>query len=142
MTTSTRRWAAGILAAIATYVGAWALAAPTDWWVSFPGAGRHWLPMLGPYNEHLARDVGALYLALAVLTIGAAVRPADGYLARLTGLAWLVFGVPHMIYHLVHLEHFSTLDKVGNVVGLGLSVVLGALLMIPARAPVSTTVTR
>ena len=49
---------------------------------TFPGGGRHWLPMLGAYNEHLARDVGALYLALAVLSAGAALRAADGYLTR------------------------------------------------------------
>ena len=74
--------------------------------------------------------------------VGAALRPADGYLMRVTGLAWLVFSVPHLIYHLGHLEHFTGADKAGNVIGLSLSVVLGALLMIPARAPVRTTVTR
>jgi hypothetical protein len=40
----------------------------------FPGAGRSWVAPDGPFNEHLARDVGVLNLALAVVTIAAAVE--------------------------------------------------------------------
>jgi hypothetical protein len=47
MTVTTRRWTLGILAALATYVGPWAALAPENWWDTFPGGGRHWLPMLG-----------------------------------------------------------------------------------------------
>jgi hypothetical protein len=41
--------------------------------------------------------VGSLYCALTALSVGAALRPADRYLVRLTGLVWLVFSVPHFI---------------------------------------------
>jgi hypothetical protein len=121
--------------ALSTYVGAWALLAPASWWVSFPGAGRHWLPMLGPYNEHLARDVGALYLALAVLTAGAALRASDTFLTRLTATALLVFSVPHFLYHVTHLSHFEPIDQLGNILSLGLFVIVPALLLFPARPP-------
>jgi hypothetical protein len=134
MTSSIRRWPLIVLAATAVFVGAWALSGPANWYASFPGAGHHWLPMLGPYNEHLARDVGALYLALAVFTIGAALRPADDFLVRLTALGWLVFSVPHLVYHLDHLSHFSAADKAGNAISLSLTVVLAAVLLLPARA--------
>jgi hypothetical protein len=140
MTASVRRWLLIVLAATAVFVGAWATSAPANWYASFPGAGHHWLPMLGAYNEHLARDVGALYLALAVLTIGAAVRPADGFLVRLTALAWLVFSVPHLIYHVGHLSHFAAADKTGNAISLSATVVLAAVLLFPMRSTVAATV--
>lgn len=95
-----RRWVLVLLALPGAYVGIWAHFLPASWYRSFPGFGRHWLPQLGPYNEHLSRDVGALYLALAVLSAGAAWRAGDTYLVRLTALVWLVFSVPHLIYHL------------------------------------------
>src|SRR3954447_3845175 len=42
-------------------IGAWALASPSGWFDTFPGAGHHWLPAYGPYNSHLATDVGATF---------------------------------------------------------------------------------
>lgn len=131
-----RRVLLALLALTAAYVGVWAAFMPTSWYGSFPGFGRHWLPVLGPYNEHLSRDVGALYLALAALSAGAAKRTADAYTVRLTGVVWLVFSVPHLIYHLRHLDMYSGSDRPLNVVALGLFVVAGAvLLMLPGAAP-------
>jgi len=60
---------------VRAFVGAWALFAPVSWYDSFPGLGLRWLPVLGPYNEHLARDVGAFFLALTALSVGTALRP-------------------------------------------------------------------
>jgi hypothetical protein len=77
---------------------------------------------------------------MAALTVGAALRPADGYLVRLTGLAWLVFSVPHLVYHLGHLEHFGTADRIGNVISLSAFVVAGAILLLPVRERVRATV--
>jgi hypothetical protein len=42
---------------------------PLHWFNNFPGLGMQWLPVLGPYNEHFAKDVGAAYLALASLSV-------------------------------------------------------------------------
>jgi hypothetical protein len=133
MTPTMRRTLLLLQAASALFVGVWAAAAPASWWRSFPGLGRHWLPMLGDYNEHLARDVGALYLALAVVTLGAAVRPADDLLVRVTALAWLAFSLPHLVYHLGHLGHYAPIDQAGNVVTLGLVTVVPAVLLAPRR---------
>lgn len=47
-------------------VGVWATLFPRSFYDSFPGFHRIWVGVDGPYNEHLARDVGSLYLALTV----------------------------------------------------------------------------
>jgi hypothetical protein len=113
------------------YVGVWAYFLPREWYDGFPGFGRRWLPPLGPYNEHLAKDTGAMYLALAVLT-GAALRKADSNrLVQTTGAAWLVFNVLHFTYHVQHLHVYGTTDKVLNVVGLGALALISAALLIP-----------
>jgi hypothetical protein len=132
MTIELRRWVLWTTAGIAAYVGLWALAGPQSWYDDFPGFGFRWLPPLGAYNEHLARDVGSLYCALTALSVGAALRPADRYLVRLTGVVWLVFSVPHLVFHLLHLDMYGRLDQVLNVVTLGYFVVVGAALVVPA----------
>jgi hypothetical protein len=134
MSISLRRWLLLVTALLGLFVGGWALAAPHYWYDSFPGAGRHWLPILGPYNEHLTRDVGSLYLALVALSAGAAARAADTYLVRLTGAAWLVFSIPHLLYHALHLDVYPPLDQALNVVGLGYFVLAGAAMLLPLRA--------
>lgn len=121
-----------VLAVVAAFVGGWASFATASWYRSFPGLGLHWLPVLGPYNEHLAKDVGAMYLALAVLSLTAARRAADTRLAQAAGLTWLVFSVPHFAYHMRHLDMYGARDKALNVVTLGLFVLAGAALLLPA----------
>lgn len=90
--------------------------------------------MLGPYNEHLTRDVGGLYLALFVMTAWSVLRPSE-QIFRVAGWSWLVFNLVHLGFHLSHLRMFGTGDKIGNVVALGGAVVLSALLVLPVRAP-------
>ena len=63
----------------------------------------------GPYNEHLVRDIGGLNLALAFVAVMALVTGST-LLARVTGGAALVFGVPHLLYHATHLDGFETGD--------------------------------
>jgi hypothetical protein len=121
------------LAAIGAYVGVWASFMPRSWYGSFPGSGRHWLPVPGPYNEHLARDVGALYLALAVLSLSAARWAGDGRLTTVTGLTRVVFSVPHLAFHLRHLDMYGAADQSLNVMTLGGCVLAGAVVMLPAR---------
>jgi len=129
MSVTVRRAILLVLTALALYVGVWAYFATGSWYRSFPGFGLDWLPVLGPSNEHLAKDVGALYLALAVLSASAARWADDARLVRVTGLTWLVFSVPHLAFHVRHLDMYGTRDQVLNVVTLGLFVVAGAALM-------------
>lgn len=123
---------AGILGLSAAYVGGWATVAPRSFYGSFPGLGRRWVSMLGPYDGHLVRDVGALYLALMTISVWAMLRPrAETF--RLVGLAWEVFSVPHLAFHVAHLKVYGVGDQVGNVVALGGTVVLAAVLLVPQR---------
>ncbi|MGI9155187.1 MAG: DUF4345 family protein [Marmoricola sp.] len=119
-----------ILAFTAVYVGLWASAAPHSFFTSFPGAGHHRVTPLGPYDEHLTRDVGGLCLAMSAISTWAAIRPHQETFV-VVGLAWLVFGIPHLTFHCLHLGMFSTADAAGNVITRG-TVVLSALLLVPA----------
>jgi hypothetical protein len=132
MTTRIHRAILLILAVTGAIVGIWATGWPKGFYDAFPGFGRHWVSMDGPYNDHLVRDVGAAYLALTVLGFYAW-RVAIPALVRAAGAAWLVFGVLHFSYHLRHLGMFDTSDKIFNVVALGGSVLLAAALLVPAR---------
>ena len=53
-------------------LGLYALLDSSGFYNDFP-LGRGWVAADGPYNQHLVRDVGALNLALALVTIMAAV---------------------------------------------------------------------
>lgn len=114
-----QRIALGYLALIAVQIGVWAQFAPRSFYDDFPGVGRAWVSVDGPYNEHLVRDVGGLYLALAALVIAAIVtlsRP----LVVTAAIAVLVSGVPHLVYHLFNTDGLSTGDVVASLGGLAL----------------------
>jgi hypothetical protein len=123
-----RRWLLVVLAVSAAYVGLWATLAPAGFYRSFPGLGWTWVATAGPYDEHLVRDVGELNLALLVVTVAAAVRPVR-WNAVVAGIAWLVYGVPHLLFHAAHA---SSADRI-QLVPLTAIVVLAALLLIPFR---------
>lgn len=126
------RIAFGYLALFSLQIGAWALAAPRSFYDDFPGLGRTWISVDGPYNEHLIRDVGALNLALFVLFVAAAVtlsRPV-AISAAAASLAW---GVPHLIYHIFNNEGLSAGDNVLSLGGLVLFVAFPLLILLTAR---------
>jgi hypothetical protein len=133
MTIRTKQVLAAVLALSAAYVGAWAAAFPLSFYRSFPLAGRGWVSMLGPYNEHLTRDVGGLYLALFVMTAWSVLRTSPE-IFRVAGWSWLAFNGVHLAFHSAHLDMFGTADKIGNVVALGGSLILSALLVVPERS--------
>jgi hypothetical protein len=112
----------GALGAIQLIDGVWALFGPSSFYADFP-LGRGWVQALPAYNEHLMRDVGELFLATGFVLLVAAV-----YLERrlvVTAIcSYLLFSVPHAIYHYFNLEPYGTGDAIGNVVTLGLSVLL------------------
>jgi len=121
-----------VLAASGLYVGLWGLVDPAAFYRSFPGFGRHWVSVDGPYNEHLVRDVAAFYTAVAVLAIVAAVV-GERRLMWTAGLTWVVFSIPHLGYHAAHLDHYGTFDKVANMASLGGTLLLAALVLLPDR---------
>ena len=126
-----------VWAAVSVQLGIWATFAPRSFYDDYPGFGRHWVRVNGPYNEHFVRDFGALNLALAVVTIFALVTFARP-LVIAVAVAWLAWDIPHLVYHLRHLDVYDTGDKVLNVSALAALpvlaiIVLALMLMSPAR---------
>ncbi len=118
------------------FVGGWAYFSARSFYDSFPGVLGSWVSVDGPYNEHLIRDVGAMYLALAAASIGGLIwRHPIAF--RVLGIAWTVFGALHFAYHALHLEHMSMDAAIGEMVALGVSLLLGILLLIPGRREAS-----
>jgi hypothetical protein len=132
MTVAAKRWTAGVLAVAAAYQGVWAAAFPLSFYNDFPGPGLHWVAALGPYNEHLARDVGALNLSLLVLSVWALRRPSREAMT-VTGGAWLIYNAIHFLWHLLHLDVFPAVDKIMVATTLGILLILSILLMVPVK---------
>lgn len=121
--------AVGLLTASALYVGTWAAFGPRSFYDTFPGLHRVWVGIDGPFNEHLVRDVGALYLALAVAGLVALLR-REKVATVMLGAAWTAFSIPHLAYHLHHLGELETIDAVGNVVSLGGTLLLALYVLV------------
>ena len=126
-----RRWLRGgllVLAVSALTVGLWALLVPRSFYDDFPLPGRGWVSTLGPYNEHLVRDVGALNLALGVLLVVAAVL-LERRLVQASLVAYLAYAVPHFIFHVSTGHAFPLVDNIANLITLGLAVLLPLVLL-------------
>ena len=127
-----RRIALIVILADSLFVGIWAQCLPRSFYDHFPGFGRMWVGMDGPFNEYLIRDVGGLNLALGVVALSALLMN-NAVVARVAGAAALVYGVPHLVYHCSHLQHMDTIDAVGNVAALGSAVVVAVIAVVPSR---------
>lgn len=129
-----RRWyriALGYMVFSSVQIGLWALLAPQSFYDSFPGMGRAWISVDGPFNEHFIRDFGALNLALAVVLLSAAVSLTVP-LVRTAALAALAYGVPHFLYHLFNTDDLSTGDVLASLGGLALFAALPVALLVLA----------
>lgn len=126
------RIALGYMTVFSLLIGVWALLAPQSFYDSFPGLGRAWISVDGPYNEHLIRDVGALNLALVVLFVAAAVTLSRS-LVMTAAAASLAWGVPHALYHLFNTDQLGGLDIAASLGGLLLFAALPVLILLTAR---------
>ena len=127
-TMTLQRWvriALGYHIVVGTQIGLWALFAPRSFYDGFPGLGRSWVAVDGPFNEHLIRDVGALNLALVVL-YDAAWMGLGHQLVRASGAASLVWGVPHALSHLFNTDGLGGIDVAMSLSGLVVHVIVGA----------------
>ena len=117
-----------VLGLVGLQLGVWATFAPRSFFDDFPGGGRQWVAADGPYNEHLVRDFGSLNLALAAV-VGVALVTRAPAAIRAAALAWLVYSIPHFVYHVRHRDLYDMDDKVLNLVSLAGSVVLPAIVL-------------
>ena len=81
---------------------------------TFPGGGLHWIDINGPYNEHFLRDFGALNAALA-RRAALRVLEADAVARASRRPRAVVYALPHVIYHLGHLDVYESSDKIPAV---------------------------
>jgi hypothetical protein len=113
-----------LIAGIMLPAGLQAAFTPRVFFDDFP-LGRSWIEQEGgAYNEHLVRDVGALILALIIVTVWTLRRPA----ARAVAAAWFVQGSVHLAYHVGHLDGYNTADRRG---------LIGSLVAVPLLALVA-----
>ena len=108
-------------------IGVWATLSPRGWYDDFPGFGKVWVAVEGPYNEHLVRDVGAWSLALTVLTLAAAWALERRFLIA-TGVALAVQAAAHAQHHITADNPFDSSGELAQAVsGIVLLGVLGAV---------------
>lgn len=122
-----------VLALTGLFVGGWAYFAPLHWYHTFPGVGLRWLPVLGPYNEHFAKDVGALYLGTAALSLVAFAYVTNRALMLATALTLSMFNLLHLIYHVPMLHMYGTVDATLNAISLTVVLVCSLAIALPVR---------
>ena len=137
MTLTARRILLGILVLLGLYVGLWATLFPASFYESFPGPFSSWVAIDGPYNEHLVRDVGTFNLGLAAAS-AAATRYRERGPGLAVAVAWIVYSVPHLGYHLHHLGGLQVVDAVAQVIALSSTALLAGPLLLPVRERAST----
>lgn len=129
------------LGAIQGFLGLYALISPLGFYEDFP-LGRGWVAALPSYSEHLVRDVGGLFLLSAGVLLLAGVYLERRLVAIALG-TYLLFSVPHTVFHYLNFEPFATGDLIANVIGLGAQVVIPIGLLVLLRrdgAPAPTPV--
>lgn len=117
-----------VIALTPALVGLWATVAPRGFYDGFPGGGHHWVSAVGAYDEHLVRDVGALYLG-ALVMLAFAFAWLDRRLVQAALVSTAVAALPHLIYHSTALDGFSAGDAVAEIGGLAVNVVLPLALL-------------
>lgn len=115
-----------VLAGIQLSTGLWMQFFPTSFYRDFPT-----VDLTPPFSEHLMRDFGGASLGLAVV-IGAAALWMERRLVIIAVVAYLVYSVPHLVFHLGHLHHASTINVWFIVLTLGGSVLLPLLVLLAA----------
>jgi hypothetical protein len=122
------------LGAVQTGLGLYALISPSGFYRDFP-FGRGWVELLPAYNEHLVRDVGGLFLLSGAVLLAAGVL-LGRQLVAVALASFLLYSVPHTVYHYLNFGPFETPDVIANVIGLGAQVVIPvALLVVLWRVP-------
>ena len=118
-----------LLAVTSISSGLWALFLPRPFYEDFPLPDWNWVSTLGPYNEHLVSDYGAMNLALGVLLVAVAVF-LERRLVQVALIAWLAYAAPHFVFHLGQVHHFSLFDNLMQLSALGFVVLLPLVLFL------------
>lgn len=112
------------MAVVELAVGAVATLAPNAFYDYVP-----WVDLAPPFSEHLMRDYGAMNLALALVTVVAAIT-MDRVMVRTSLAAYLVFAVPHLLFHVTHHDHYTASQAVGETTALAIAVLIPLTLLV------------
>jgi hypothetical protein len=132
-----RRALLALLLLAALTLGVWTYVMPRNWYDTFPGFGLRWVAATGSYNEHFVKDIGPMYLALAVLTAAALWFATSDATVRITAAAWTTFNLLHLVYHLTTLQMYDGRDKVLVAASLVILLLVSASLLMPVRRELS-----
>lgn len=112
------------LAAPQLVIGLWAVTAPANWFGTFPGFDPRLVAAEPPYNEHLATDAGAGFVATGVVLLVAAIWGNRASVSTAL-LAYAVFTVPHVLYHATNpADALTGFEDLANVLALGSGLIL------------------
>lgn len=129
------RWGMLALAVPQLVTGLWAVLAPRAWFDDFPGIGPSLIGAQPPYNQHLATDAGGAFLATGVALLIAMIWPRR-QLATMALVTYLVFAIPHAVYHAAHeAPGLSSTADAANVMLLFVGVAVAAALLWGAQRP-------
>jgi len=112
--------------------GIWSFVWSREFYDSFPIAGAEWVSRLGPFNEHLTKDVGAALIGLGVAALAVARLRHSGAIRALAA-GFVVFGALHLGFHLGELGHFGPASAAAQAVSLTLLVALPLGLIAASR---------
>jgi hypothetical protein len=87
-----------------------------------------WVSLAPPYSEHLMRDYGAMNLALAVVTLVAAIT-MEQLMVRVALAAYLVFAIPHLLFHVTHHRHYTATAAIAETAALVVAMLLPVALL-------------
>ncbi len=101
---------------------------PHAFYRDFPLPGHPWIAELGADNPHLAFDYGAASLALVFVLVAAALL-LELRLVQVALLAWMMWAVPHLVYHAATFDRLPTVDSTINLITLASVVALPLMLL-------------
>jgi hypothetical protein len=119
-----------LLTLVELAVGIVATLAPRAFYDDVP-----WVDLAPPYAEHLMRDYGAMNLALGLVFVVAAIT-MEQLMVRTALAAYLLFALPHLLFHLTHHQHYSTTAAITETTVLVVAAVLPVALLALTREPV------
>ncbi|MET0989690.1 MAG: hypothetical protein ABWY54_03500 [Glaciihabitans sp.] len=120
-----------LLAAVELTLGVWTTFFPRSFYDDVPT-----VDLTPPFSEHLMRDFGGATLGIAVVLAAAGIW-LERRLAVVALVAYLAFSVPHLVFHVGHLDGATGVEAVVLVGLLAASVALPLLLLVLAlRAPI------
>ncbi|MGH3556830.1 MAG: hypothetical protein ACRDTK_04940 [Mycobacterium sp.] len=109
-------------------VGVVATLTPRVFYDDFP-----WVSLVPPFSEHLMRDFGAMNLALGVVSLVAAIT-MEQLMVRTALVAYLVFAIPHLLFHVTHHQHYPATAAVTETSVLVVAALLPVALLALTRA--------